>query len=361
MVDAMNARTGGRSARRRLGFGVLAIVAVTATAAACTRPGGGTPTTTRPPVTQPTTQPTTGPTTTRSTTPTTAPPASGNVADGWAGTNGGTRGGAGGPTVTVTSASALTEALKRPGPQIIRVQGVIALADMTKVQSNTSVLGVGASSGISGGGLTMSGASNIIIRNLAFKDAADDSINVEQSSRNIWIDHNSFTNGYDGAVDIKRGSDFVTVSWNRVFNHGKSMLLGHSDDNASQDVGHLRVSYHHNYFDGSNTRHPRVRFGNPVHVYNNYYRDNEYGVASTMNAGVLVEGNYFENVEDPTLVGYADSEPGTLVQRSNTFVGSGTPQAAGSVASIPYSYTLEASSGIKARVTAGAGPGKVSV
>jgi pectate lyase len=102
----------------------------------------------------------------------------------------------------------------------------------------------------------------------------------------------------------------VRDSWNRVFNHDKSMLLGHSDDNASQDVGHLRVTYHHNWFDGSGTRHPRVRFGNPVHVFNNFYTGNEYGVASTMNAGVLVEGNYFEDVEDPTLVGFADSGPG---------------------------------------------------
>ena len=91
---------------------------------------------------------------------------------------------------------------------------------------------------------------------------------VARSTR-VWIDHNSFTGGYDGAVDIKRASDYVTVSWNRVFDHDKSMLLGHSDDNASQDVGHLRVTYHHNWFDGSGTRHPRVRFGNPVHVYNN--------------------------------------------------------------------------------------------
>ena len=74
------------------------------------------------------------------------------------------------------------------------------------------------------------------------------------------------------------------------------MLLGHSDDNAGEDAGNLRVTYHHNWFDGSGTRHPRVRFGNPVHVYNNYYNGNEYGVASTMNAGVLIEGNYFDRL-----------------------------------------------------------------
>ena len=185
---------------------------------------------------------------------------------------------------------------------------------------------------------------------------------MQESATNIWIDHNSFTNGYDGAVDIKRGSDFVTVSWNRVYNHDKSMLLGHSDDNASQDVGHLRVTYHHNWFDGSTQRHPRVRFGNPVHVYNNYYYNvGGYGVASTEGAGVLVEGNYFENVDDPYHLGEGDSGPGTLVARNNTLVGSGSGQTGGSVASIPYSYTLDSSSGVKASVTAGAGAGRITV
>ena len=349
----MNDRSRARRASRALG--VLAVAA--AVLGACSRPGPGTPTTTGP-----TLPPTTGPTTRPTTLPTTSPPSSGaNVADGWAGTNGGTRGGAGGPTVTVSSAAALADAVKTAGPRIVRVQGVISGSDMIPVASNISILG-NAGAGITGAGLTIKGgAKNVIIRNLGFSDAKDDSINVEGGSTNVWIDHNSFTNGYDGAVDIKRGSDFVTVSWNRVFNHHKSFLLGHSDDNASQDVGHLRVSYHHNYFDGSQTRHPRVRFGNPVHVYNNYFRDNEYGVASTMNAGVLVEGNYFENVDEPTLVGYADSDPGKLVQRNNTFVGSGAPQASGTVSSIPYAYSLEASTGIKARVSAGAGPGKVPV
>jgi hypothetical protein len=113
--------------------------------------------------------------------------------------------------------------------------------------------------------------------------------------------------------------------------------------------------------DGGGTRHPRVRFGNPVHVYNNLYNGNEYGVASTMGAGVLVEGNVFENVDEPTLVGYADSGPGTLVQRNNLFTGSGTPQAAGSVARIPYPYTPEPASTVKASVRAGAGANRITV
>ena len=106
-----------------------------------------------------------------------------------------------------------------------------------------------------------------------------------------------------------------------------------------------------------------MRFGNPVHVYNNYYHGNEYGVASTEDAGVLVEGNYFENVDDPYHSSAdGDSGPGTLVQRNNHFVGSGSPaRAAAAWPRIPYSYTLDTASAVKSIVTAGAGAGRISV
>ncbi|MFY1689448.1 right-handed parallel beta-helix repeat-containing protein [Plantactinospora sp. WMMB782] len=307
--------------------------------------------TTRPPTGQPTTPPTTGPT---------LPPQTGLV--GWATQNGGTSGGGNAAATTVTSASALTSAVGSSSAAVIRVSGTISCSGMLRVRSNKTIVGVGSGATISGCGFTINGDRNVIIRNLNFRGWDDDAINVETGATNVWVDHNSFTDGYDGAVDIKRGSDFVTVSWNRVYGHDKSMLLGHSDDNASQDVGHLRVTYHHNWFDGSGTRHPRVRFGNPVHVYNNYYYDNEYGVASTMGAGVLVEGNYFENVDEPTLVGYADSDPGAIVQRNNHFVGSGSPQSGGgSVAGIPYPYQLDGASSVKSIVTSGAGTGRIGL
>ena len=277
---------------------------------------------------------------------------------GWATQGGGTTGGGSAQGTTVTSASALTNALAAGASSVIRVSGTISCSGMLRVTSNKTILG-NAGATIAGCGLNISGATNVVVRNLSFRGWNDDAINVQESQR-VWIDHNSFTAGYDGAVDIKRASDYVTVSWNRVYGHDKSMLLGHSDDNGAQDVGHLRVSYHHNWFDGSGTRHPRVRFGNPVHVFNNLYSGNEYGVASTMNAGVLVEGNHFENVAEPTLVGYADSDPGALVQRNNLFVASGTPQSAGSVAPIPYAYTLDQATSVKAAVTAGAGAGRIT-
>ena len=102
--------------------------------------------------------------------------------------------------------------------------------------------------------------------------------------------------------------------------------VGHSDSNASEDTGHLRVTYHHNLFSNCDQRNPRVRFGNPVHVYNNYYVHTvgySYGIATTENAGVLVEGNYFENIADPTHLGEGSSGPGNLVARNNFLVNSG--------------------------------------
>ncbi|GID93036.1 polysaccharide lyase family 1 protein [Amorphoplanes digitatis] len=280
---------------------------------------------------------------------------------GWATQNGGTTGGAGAATTTVTSASALTSAVGSTSAAVIRVSGTISCSGMLRVRSNKTIIG-NSGAAIVGCGLNINGDRNVIIRNLTFRNWNDDAINVQTSATNIWIDHNSFSNGYDGAVDIKRGSDFVTVSWNRVFSHDKSMLLGHSDDNASQDTGHLRVTYHHNWFDASTQRHPRVRFGNPVHVYNNYYnRNSGYGVASTEGAGVLVENNSFESVSDPFHLGEGDSGPGTLVARGNLLVGSGSGQTGGSVKSIPYSYPLDAASSVKSIVTASAGAGRISL
>ncbi|MDG4785784.1 cellulose binding domain-containing protein [Micromonospora sp. WMMD1102] len=316
-----------------------------------TNPGTPGPTATTRPPTDPTTPPTTGPT---------LPPQTGLV--GWATQNGGTSGGGNAAATTVTSASALTSAVGSSSAAVIRVSGTISCSGMLRVRSNKTIVGVGSGATISGCGLNINGDRNVIIRNLNFRGWDDDAINVQESATNIWIDHNSFTSGYDGAVDIKRGSDFVTVSWNRVYGHDKSMLLGHSDDNASQDRGHLRVSYHHNWFDGSNQRHPRVRFGNPVHVYNNYYNNiGGYGVASTEGAGVLVEGNYFENTDDPYHLGEGDSGPGSLVARNNHFVNSGGGQTGGSVAGIPYSYQLDSASSVKSIVTSGAGTGRIGL
>ncbi|MCG5216386.1 pectate lyase family protein [Streptosporangium soli] len=224
--------------------------------------------------------------------------------------------------------------------------------------SNKTIIGNPGAT-IIGCGLHVRRASNVIIQNLTFRDWDDDAISIEESTR-VWIDHNTLSNGYDGAIDIKHASDYVTVSWNHIFNHDKAMLLGHSDNNGSKDTGHLRVTYHHNRLEGVQ-RNPRVRFGNPVHVYNNYFRANSgYGVASTENAGVLVEGNSFENVPDPFHRGEGSSDPGNLVARGNHLVGSGAGDQGGNVAGIPYSYSMDTASSVKSIVIAGAGAGKIN-
>ncbi|MFD7921721.1 polysaccharide lyase family 1 protein [Streptomyces sp. NPDC059740] len=271
----------------------------------------------------------------------------------------GTTGGAGGDTVTVSDADAFTAAVQSDEPLTVKVAGTIKLDDMTKVAGNKTVVGVGTSGKITGSGLNVSKVSNVIIRNLTVSGSDDDDINVQYSSH-VWIDHNDVSDAYDGGIDIKHGSDLVTVSWNRMHDQDKNMLLGHSDSNASEDTGKLHVTYDHNWFEGTTQRNPRVRFGNPVHVLNNYFSDiGSYGVASTENAGVLVEGNYFENTEDPFHRGEAASDPGALAARNNYFVNSGSGEAGGTVAAIPYSYTADSASTVKSLVTAGAGVGKI--
>ena len=182
-----------------------------------------------------------------------------------------------------------------------------------RLGSNTTIVGLGEKARLRGAWLDIRGTAgvansrtNIIIRNLTFQDTFDcfpawaptdgalgswnslyDSISLRDTN-NVWIDHNTFEDAttadetlpqyfgvlfqvHDGLVDITNASDLVTVSWNRFRNHDKTMLIG-SSDSAAADRGKLRVTFHHNLFDGVGQRAPRVRFGQ-VHVYNNYYKD----------------------------------------------------------------------------------------
>jgi pectate lyase len=245
---------------------------------------------------------------------------------------------------------------------VIQIQGTITITSKQGVRPNKTIVGLGSNAVVNGGGFDFFRSSNVIIRNITFTNAEDDAVNVGQESHHIWVDHNTFRGAVDGSIDIVRGADYVTVSWNHFDHSDKTMLISHSDGAASTDIGHLKVSIHHNFFDNSRQRHPRVRFGEPVHVYNNYFLGNElYGAASTMDGGVLVEGNYFENVAFPcfSASGYADSGPGRLVQRANVFVNSGTCETNGSVGDPRafYQYTLDNAASVPTQVRAGAGAG----
>jgi pectate lyase len=291
----------------------------------------------------------------------------------------GTTGGAGGPVVTVTTTAQFLDHIARPGPYVIQVAGTITLPTggndgMWNVASDETIIGLGDDATLSGGGLNIgvpvdddvtspppNAVHNIIIRNLHLTGATDDLINVQMFSHHIWIDHNEFSNGDDGAVDIKRGSDFVTVSWNHFHDHDKTLLLGHDEDAGPQDIGRLRVTYHHNFFDRSDQRNPRVRFSALAHVYNNHYNDNSYGVASTYNAAVLMENNYFYSVNNPGRVDFS-GDLGRIVERGNILVACN--HAIETRGTVPdprgyYPYTLDPAADVPALVTAGAGTGRI--
>jgi pectate lyase len=303
-----------------------------------------------------------------------------NRADGFASVNAlgqnGTSGGAGGPVTRVSTAAAFLSAINSAGPMIVEVNGMISLpGPMHDVASDKTIIGIGANSGISGGGLNVglpiddditsppaNAVRNVIIRNLNLTNCPDDCINVQMFSHHIWIDHNDLSNQVDGALDVKRGSDYVTISWNHFHDSDKNSLVGHDDSNGPQDIGRLRISYHHNFFNGSDQRNPRVRFGEPVHIYNNYYLQiGGYGAASQMNAGLLVENNYFDGVEKPTRVDVG-GDPGRIVARGNINVNTEDPiVVVGSVREARdfYAYNLDPAADIPAIVSLGAGTGRI--
>ncbi|WP_233160384.1 pectate lyase family protein [Actinophytocola xanthii] len=168
------------------------------------------------------------------------------------------------------------------------------------------------------------------MRNLTFVDAADcfpawdptDGTNGEWNSAydnlsvtgstHVWVDHNTFTDGdnpdsgqpayfgrpyqvHDGELDITAGSSLLTVSWNRFTDHDKTMLIG-STNNPATDRGRLDVTVHHNLYEGTQQRLPRVRFGR-VHVYNNHYRlpaGLSYALGVGVESRIVADRNVFE-------------------------------------------------------------------
>ncbi|MEV7104882.1 pectate lyase family protein [Streptomyces atroolivaceus] len=279
----------------------------------------------------------------------------------------GTTGGGNASAVTVSSLSAFKSAVAGDTAKTVKVSGVISLSGQVDIGSNTTVLGVGSSSGFTGGGLRLKSETNIVIRNLNISKpvAPADGITVQESSK-VWIDHNSFSadrdhdkDYYDGLLDITHASDNVTVSWNTFKNHYKGSLVGHSDNNGDEDSGHLKVTYHHNHFQNVFSRIPSLRFGTG-HVYNNLVECADTGAHSRMGAQMLVENNVFRNTKVAVTTNRSSDEDGYAVQRGNDLGGAKVEiSQAGSFTSPPYGYTPEAASAVSASVTAGAGAGKI--
>jgi pectate lyase len=265
-----------------------------------------------------------------------------------------TTGGDGGEVVTVTTFEDLERQIASPGARVVQVQGTIASPDerfvKLRVGSNKTIVGLGADAALEHIGFDVTGwgdvetgalaefcepefegqfapVSNVIIRNLTFRDTLGsssdaDGIVVQCYAHHVWIDHNTFLgapSGNDGAIDIKRGADWVTVSWNHLQAWDKSMLLGHDDANGEQDRGTLHVTYHHNYFENTRQRHPRIRFAH-AHLLNNYLfndasvanRTASYFLVAGVESNVHAEANLVEHAREIYVVGEESSSDALL-------------------------------------------------
>jgi pectate lyase len=182
-----------------------------------------------------------------------------------------------------------------------------------KAKSDITILGRDGSS--ANFGLHIAAASsNIIVRNMTIGlnpgGDASDLISIEGMSSGfptkIWIDHNElFTSmavcdgagdtAFDGMLDLKKGADQVTVSYNYLHDHHKVSLNGYTD--ADDAVRH--ITFHHNLFENIGSRVPLQRHGYS-HLLNNYFsKISASGINVRMGGYSLVEANYFEEVLDP--------------------------------------------------------------
>ena len=202
------------------------------------------------------------------------------------------------------------------------------------------------------------------------QDGAD-AITVDHQTHHLWIDHLDVSDGSDGNLDITNESDCVTVSWtkfhysaNRAAGytgevHHFSSLVGASDSDTT-DAGHLRVTWHHDWWSTNVVeRMPRVRFGD-VHIFNNLYTatGDDHCVEVGVSANILLENNVFAGVKDPIDTTDYSSSASIAVSTGDTYTGStGQTGNMGSKAFTPgYTYTLDATSSVQSEVESGAGP-----
>ncbi|WP_406844966.1 T9SS type A sorting domain-containing protein [Flavobacterium soyae] len=238
-------------------------------------------------------------------------------------------------------------------PFIIRIVGQIT--DLSYMMSGDIVIennknasayltleGIGNDAVADGWGIRVKNASNIEIRNIGTMNCDSgegDNIGLQQDNDYVWVHNCDFFYGNagsdadqvkgDGALDCKK-STYITFSYNHFWDSGKSNLLGLSEGTTAG----LYITYHHNWYDHSDSRHPRVRYYS-AHVYNNYYDGNsKYGVGSTLGSSVFVEANYFRNCKYPMLTSmqgtdvyngatgtFSSEDGGTIKAFNNTMSG----------------------------------------
>lgn len=224
-------------------------------------------------------------------------------------------------TVQTGIANITQQAKKCKTPLCFRIIGQVSLdglssSDMksayaigVKEASNVTFEGIGDDATLYGVGMAAFKCNSVEIRNLGLMlwggGSDGDAISLKESI-NVWVHNNDIFYGSagsdsdqgkgDGSMDLKDDSQYVTISYNHFWDSGKMSLCG-----MKSETGENWITYHHNWFDHSDSRHPRIRTMS-VHVYNNYYDGNsKYGVGAAKSSEAFVEANYFRNCKYPML------------------------------------------------------------
>ena len=241
-------------------------------------------------------------------------------------------------------------------PLAVRFIGTVSASDVDELQSkeigleikgnkadwpmNITFEGIGDDATIRGFGFLIRNSKSVEVRNLGFIRYLEDGISFDTDNKNVWVHNNDFFYGKqgsgdknkgDGAVDLKADTKFATIAYNHFWDCGKCTMCG-----MKGESGPNYISYHHNWFDHSDSRHARVR-SMSVHIWNNYYDGcAKYGVGATTGSSIFVENNYFRHTKDPIMI----SLQGTDAKGDGTFSG----EAGGMVKAFGNVYTEKGAS-----------------
>ena len=238
---------------------------------------------------------------------------------------------------TITGLQSIIDAYskgKDKTPIVFRFIGKISLSDLDHTSSSAEGLqikgatmnmtfeGVGDDATVYGFGFLLRDVKSVEFRNLAIMRCLDDAMSLDTNNSHVWIHNMDLFYGKkgsaadqakgDGTVDIKANSQYITVAYNRFWDNGKASMCG-----MKTESGPNYITYHHNWFDHSDSRMARIRTMS-VHMYNNYYLHNDvYGVGATMGSSVFMESNYFDATKRPIM----SSKQGTDAKGDGTFSG----------------------------------------
>lgn len=238
---------------------------------------------------------------------------------------------------TITGLQSIIDAYskgKDKTPIAFRIIGKVNLSDLDHISSSAEGLqikgammnmtfeGVGDDATVYGFGFLLREAESVEFRNFAIMRCLDDAMSLDTNNSHVWIHNMDLFYGKkgsaadqakgDGTVDIKGDSKYVTVAYNRFWDNGKASMCG-----MKSETGENWITYHHNWFDHSDSRMARVRTMS-VHMYNNYYLHNDvYGVGATSGSSVFMESNYFDATKRPIM----SSLQGTDAKGDGTFSG----------------------------------------